>query len=236
MISIRYTFNFDNREKKEFEVRLDPETLNIDRPSGSAPEWTRLTFEQCENCPLDPSRNPQCPVAVNLAPLVSEFDDVLSHEEAEVTVTTEDRMITKRTPVQTGLFPLMGVIMAASGCPVMDKLKPMVRFHLPFASIEETTYRMAAMYLVAQYFRKKRGMDTDWDLAGLPSLYAEVSKINLGMSKRLQAAAERDSSRNALAHLDVFAVMLNQPPEWIFDALEPIFASYLGPPEKGPSS
>jgi hypothetical protein len=92
------------------------------------------------------------------------------------------------------------------------------------------------MYLVAQYFRKKRGLEADWDLEGLAPLYEEVGKVNLGFAKRLQAAAGRDSSRNALAHLDVFAVMLNQPAGWIFDALEPVFASYLEKPEKGPSS
>ena len=37
--------------------------------------------------------------------------------------------------------------MALSGCPVLEQLKPMARFHLPFASVEETIYRAASMYL-----------------------------------------------------------------------------------------
>jgi len=48
--------------------------------------------------------------------------------------------------------------------PIFEKLKPMVRFHLPFASIEETKYRAISMYLLAQYFLYQQGSQPDWDL------------------------------------------------------------------------
>jgi len=38
----------------------------------------------------------------------------------------------------------------------MDPLKPMVRYHLPFASLDETVYRMVSAVLVAQLIREQR--------------------------------------------------------------------------------
>ncbi len=65
----------------------------------------------------------------------------------------------------------MGIYMVTSGCPVMGKLKPMVKFHLPFASGEETSYRMVTMYLLAQFFKYKNGKEPDWDLKNLVKIY-----------------------------------------------------------------
>ena len=36
-----------------------------------------------------------------------------------------------------------GLIMATAGCPWTDRLRPMARFHLPFATEAETVYRDA---------------------------------------------------------------------------------------------
>ena len=33
----------------------------------------------------------------------------------------------------------------------MESLKPMVRFHLPFATVEETVFRSVSTYLLSQY-------------------------------------------------------------------------------------
>ncbi len=95
--------------------------------------------------------------------------------------------------------------MVTSGCPVMDKLRPMVRFHLPFASIEETTYRSLSMYLFAQYFLKAQGKIPDWDLRRLNKLYEDASLVNLGLSERFRKIDIKDSSLNAVAALDCLA-------------------------------
>ena len=78
---------------------------------------------------------------------------MLSHEMVTVTVRTDERTFTKETMIQHGLSPLVGIIMTTGGCPIMEHLKPMVRFHLPFASLEETIFRMVSMYLMVQYYR-----------------------------------------------------------------------------------
>jgi hypothetical protein len=91
--------------------------------------------------------------------------------------------------------------MVTSNCPVMDRLRPMVRFHLPFASVDETIYRAVAMYLVAQYFRMRRGRRPDWQLQHLADIYGDVAKVNAGMMERLRHASTEDANVNALTIL-----------------------------------
>jgi hypothetical protein len=99
----------------------------------------------------------------------------------------------------------MGIIMVSGGCPVMDPLRPLVRFHLPFASMEETEFRIVSMYLIAQYFREKKGEKPDWSLDGLKEIYNKVGEVNISFADRLRAATKKDASVNALIILDCFA-------------------------------
>jgi Domain of unknown function (DUF6901) len=52
-----------------------------------------------------------------------------------------ERSYFKKTTMQKGIVSLLGILLVSSGCPVMAKLRPMVRFHLPFASMLATTFR-----------------------------------------------------------------------------------------------
>ena len=75
--------------------------------------------------------------------IIHSFKDSISYEEVEVFITTKARTYMKRTTLQKGLSSLLGIYMVTSGCPTMEKLKPMVRYHLPFATEEETKYRVS---------------------------------------------------------------------------------------------
>ena len=68
----------------------------------------------------------------------------------------------------------------------MERLKPMGRFHLPFATLEETIFRMVSMHLVAQYFQKQSGRTVEWNLDGLAKVYAEVGVVNRDFAQRLR--------------------------------------------------
>src|SRR5206468_7329766 len=114
------------------------------------------------------------------------------------TVETDERTISRICPVQSGLYSLLGIYMVASGCPEMQKLKPLVRFHLPFASIQETMFRVFSMYLAAQYFRSKKGMKPDWTLEGLSKIYHQINDVNVRLSRRIAKASEQDATMNAL--------------------------------------
>lgn len=204
LVTFHYRFDFDNGASKEFEIRLDPDTLAlVDPPAGPHPEWTRLDNHRCANCPLA-GKAEYCPVAVNLSHVIESFKDTESFEEAMVTVTTKDRSYQRYTAVQRGLSSIVGIYNVTSGCPVLDRLRPMVRFHLPFASAKETTYRALSMYLVRQLFEMRRGGTPDWELTGLAGIYDAVADVELGLSMRFRAASRSDASVNAVVVLSVF--------------------------------
>jgi len=153
---------------------------------------------------------------VNLAAVVETFKDAVSFESTTVKVETAERVYEKRTTLQKGLSSIIGIYMVTSDCPVMDPLRPMVRFHLPFASVDETIYRAVAMYLVAQYFRMRNGKTPDWELARLADIYRDVATVNAGMIDRLRHASTEDASVNALAILSTQGGMV---PVYVEDRL-----------------
>jgi hypothetical protein len=117
--------------------------------------------------------------------------------------------------------------MVTSNCPVMDRLRPNVRFHLPFASEEETIYRAISMYLTAQYFRMRNGEAPDWELKKLADVYRGVSGVNRGMTERLAAASTKDANVNAVIHLSTSSQTLDNFLEYCVKEIE-----YLFPPSQ----
>ncbi len=227
-IRIEYRYRFSNGTEKKFLLSLEAGTLGLmleRRPDP--PLWTLLNHKKCENCPLDEKNNPYCPVALNFAEIAETFKDMLSYEQVSVTVVTDERTFAKDTTIQQGLSPLVGIIMTTSGCPVMEHLKPMVRFHLPFATLQETIFRMVSMYLLVQYYRHEDGKPTEWGLEGLKKAYAEVSIVNRDFAIRLRDAAKKDANINALVNLDCFAAMLPLAAEDTLHAIKPYFSAYL---------
>jgi hypothetical protein len=226
-ISYRYTFKFQDGTTKKFEVVLDEASLELVREDPNPkPEWTKLKYSQCENCPL-PDTVRYCPVAVSLAGLVNEFSDSVSYEAAEVTVETTQRTYFKKTTLQKGLSAIIGIYMSTSGCPVLEKLRPMTRFHLPFANSLETFFRSVSSYLTAQFLRMRQGHEPDWELKGLQQIYREVNTVNKGMTARLHQATEKDANINAVVILHSFGDGINYFIESGLTDLEPMFEVYL---------
>lgn len=189
-----------------FDILLDAETLShIRQPIADPPPWTRLDGDACASCPLHDSEEQHCPVALSLVDLVDRFDSILSHEEMIVTVTTDRRTYSATTTVQQALSSLIGLYMATSGCPPLNILKPMARFHLPFATRQETVFRAAGSYLLAQYFKAQRGEEADLELKGLGEAYQRIHEINMSMAKRLRHVSSGDANMNAIVVLDLFA-------------------------------
>ena len=222
----RYKFQFDNGEEKTFEVVLDGHTLQIIQNSPeSHAEWTKLTYQQCKNCPLTDAAH--CPVAVNIAPLINEFKFSTSYDKTWVVVETPERTYARETTVQSGLSALLGIYMVTSGCPILDYLRPMVRFHLPFATADETVFRAVSMYLVAQYFREHNGLTPNWQLDGLMEIYKEIGIVNKGMWDRLSKASTYDANVNALIVLSAFGDALRFSLKKDLEGLSALFNKYL---------
>jgi hypothetical protein len=225
--------------RTEHLVRLDAETLEARASAYPAPEWARLDFHRCPDCPLAASGTPDCPMARSLAGLLADAGKAVSHDKARVVVQSGSRTISADTTAQRAFGSLMGLVMATCGCPDMAWLRPMARFHLPLANEEETLYRAASMYLVAQYFRSRHGGVPDLDLEGLRQHYRRVHEINLAMAERLRAACERDAAINAVVLLDLFAKILPWSIDESLAEIEYLFRPWLAdlapvsPPENG---
>lgn len=226
-LDILYTFTFDNDDIKRFAITLDKKDLTFASDREDEPAlWAKLGLNQCKLCTIKADKKTYCPVAANLSDVVEEFKDVLSYENVHVTVTTKERTYSKKTSIQEGLSSLIGIIMVTSGCSVMEKLKPMVRYHLPFASLEETVFRMVSMYLLSQYFKKMDGHLADWDMEGLKKIYEAVGSVNRDFAERLSVAANKDANVNALVNLDCFATAIPMTAEDMLKEIKNYFTAY----------
>jgi len=227
-MQITYRFVFSDGKQESFAMDFDEKTMAY-KPEASSPppEWARLESNKCRGCTLKEAESPFCPVARSLAPVIERFAQHISFEEADVVVTTPAREYRKRISLQRGVAAIFGLIMATSGCPVLDKLRPMAFTHLPFADMGETKYRSITMYLFAQYARARKGLPADYELKGLEEIYTAVGQVNQDFIKRLRDIDMQDANFNALAGLDCFCISDDTVLAFSVDKLERIFASYL---------
>ncbi|MDD5284795.1 MAG: hypothetical protein PHD54_02965 [Desulfuromonadaceae bacterium] len=222
---IEYRFDFEGKRPDiEFHVLLGRTNLIALPPEGSREhEWTLLDFNKCSICPLSSSEVRNCPIAFNLSGLAEIFSEMVSYDQAIITVNVEERSYMKRDTIQQGARSILGIYMASSGCPHMAILKPMVRFHLPFASHEESLYRHVTSYLLNQYFEYLNGKRPDIDLEKLEREQDNVDLVNRGIFKRFQGISPSDVNRNALVILNTFSVMIKMGIEGKLEQLKYLF-------------
>lgn len=227
VLKFTYKFQFDDSSEKKFDVLLRSDTLElVHSPNPNPPSWTKLKFNQCENCPLNDATE-YCPVALNLSYVIDEFKFSTSHDKTWVVVESPERSYAQETSVQDGLSSIMGIYMVTSNCPILDNLRPMARFHLPFASAVESVYRSVSMYLMAQYFRFRRGEAADWSLEKLLDVYKDIAKVNKGLWNRLSRASGFDANVNALIVLNTFGDAVRFSLKKDLDEIAKIFSSYF---------
>ncbi len=232
-ITVQYRFKLAKQSDEVFNLNIDAQTLSLRNNIPDAlPDWTKLEFYQCPNCPLLPSQAPHCPLASNLVNIVSRFNRLLSYDPIEVEVTSQKRIISNLTTAQRGLRSLMGLIIAVSNCPHTVFLKPMARFHLPFSDETETIYRATSMYLLAQYFRKKEKNKPDFELDGLTEIYHNLHVVNTSIAHRLRNASQTDSTLNALVLLDIFTKTLPNAIDESLQEIRYLFMPFLNKSKK----
>lgn len=227
-IDIRYIFHLDSNRQEVVDLHLDQQTIEpINRPQQELPEWTNLTFHQCPHCPLDAKAHPTCPVAANIFHVIGRFDNITSYDEIDLEVENNVRRVTQHTTAQRGISSLLGLLFATSGCPHTNYLKPMARFHLPLATEDETIFRAAGMYLLAQYFLKREGQEGDLEMTGLSEIYRNLHIVNTSIAERIKSFAMTDSSTNAVIILDTFTNIMPFVIEDHLDEIRHLFAAYL---------
>ncbi len=225
---ITYTFILSDEKKECFDLKYDKNTLEIVYENHTQlPDWTMLGYKQCPHCSLDVDVVDRCPLAVAISGVVKQFNHVLSYHEVDIEVRFDERVIFQRTTAQRALSSFMGAIMAVSGCPHTNFFRPMARFHLPLANEEETIYRSCAMYMLAQYFRKKKDAAADYSLAGLEDIYKNIQVVNTAIVDRIRSASCADASINAIVMLDMYAKIVPYVLDESLEEIQYLFESYL---------
>lgn len=215
---VDYQLIFADGKTIRFAIEIDRATETFVSPVAETPPfWAELGYRQCENCPLSTEQVLHCPVAVNLMPLIDLCSSLISYEAVRIEVTTTERTVSGQTTLQRALSSILGLIMATSPCPHTEYLKPMAHFHLPLASADETVYRVTSMFLLAQYFLHKDGLDGTLTLEHLGEIYKQLQVVNRALARRFKAAISEDATVNAIILLD----LLSQSVTWsIEDGLE----------------
>lgn len=174
------------------------ETAQPPQDANSYPKWTQLKESQCPNCPLSTKNCRHCPAAVRVHEVLETFKGSTSVEQIELTVTTHRRIYKQVCDLQSALNSMLGLQMATSGCPILEHLRVMATFHIPFCTLEETLYRSVSAYLTQQFFIYKDGGEPDWDLHGLKEFYVELETLNEAFSERIKSIEESDALSNAI--------------------------------------
>lgn len=193
-MNVNYRFELAGRAPVEFRVTDQPAGKN----EAGLPAWTKLDHCQCSNCPLKPAEVARCPAAVEILPVVTEFQAEDAYQKVSVTVQDERRTYAKSTTLEEALRSLLGLKMATSGCPVLSELKPMAIHHLPFASSDEFIMRSVSHYLLQQYLAKRNEEAPDWDLKGLVERNQRLQLVNQALWQRIHSVCRGDSNLKAL--------------------------------------
>jgi hypothetical protein len=229
---IRYQFRFPDDSTRDFLFTLDKDSLALKSTvdTNNLPEWTRLDYHKCSNCTLKAEDNPLCPVAKEYYYILDSFKASFSFEEVKVIAKVPERVYFKETSLQSGISSMIGIVNVTSGCPVLSTLRPMVRYHLPFASSEETTFRSASVFLLKKYLQSKdKGVLPKIDWQELADELEQVSTVNLGLAGRIKGMSSGDANINSLLILDGFAKITGFTLEDGVEELRYLFEDHLNP-------
>jgi hypothetical protein len=205
---LTFSFLFEFPERKvQYDILLDKTTVKQKFITDQdKPKWTELDFEKCAVCPLSSNSVSHCPLALSTVRPITDFKASISYERVKLTVTSPERTYFKECDLQTALSSFMGFLMATSGCPYFEKLRPMARFHLPFSTMEETIFRVVSSCLLGEIILHRH--NPDFSLKGIVEMYEKIGQVNRQFMQRLYAATTMDSSLNAVVILDGFASVL----------------------------
>lgn len=182
-------------------IALDEPPLPVLRAEHPGlPVWTELGTARCPGCPLERDDREPCPAAIAVADVVDALSAVASVDAVDVTVTLPEREVRKRTTGASAARSLLGLLMATSGCPVLEVMRPLARHHLPFASEEEWLFRMVGLHLLRGYFATQDGKVVS-GLHELPTYLAQLRALNGAFARRLRQACAKDAGPNAICQL-----------------------------------
>ncbi len=222
-----YIFVFPDGNQKSFKIALNTFSLSLNTCPVSPPKWAWLKHHQCKPCSLSAAVHTFCPAALAITSLVTTFQDTVSHKACVVSCVSKDRTVTKETTVQDGLASILGLLMATSGCPIMDFFRPLAMFHLPFSTVDETIFRVFTTYMLRQYYRRSEKQNAGIELKDIKKHYTLVKQVNNGMLERIRDITQFDADKNAIVTLDSLAQILEMEIDTNLESLRNLFADNM---------
>lgn len=219
----------------EFEAPQQPPSrlrILLERPPGSSTAtWTLLENHRCPHCPLPTEAGACCPAAADIEPIVETLGNVASIAALKVTVTTTQRVYQQTVTGSEAARAALGLVMATSACPILDDMHILARFHLPFATQDESTFRLVSAYLMRHFFTQQGTPD----LESLIAKMEDLKKLNIAFANRLRAACSKDAIPNAIVQLFTLSLAVAGDAEDGFGNLKEFFrtAETPAPTEKG---
>jgi hypothetical protein len=237
-INISYRIKISEQITEVFDFELDNKTFElVNQPAPvDPPEWTELTYRQCSHCPLKVEEHPHCPFALQLHSISARLHKTRSIDEVELEVVTEERSVVKTTAIQHVISSMLGLIAPICGCPKTAYMRPLARFHVPLSNEEETVFRVAGMYLLAQYFINTKNKSGTFSFDGLIQIYDDMHILNKAVASRLQMATDSDSLKNAITLIDMYSTLIPMLLEDQLVEIRDFFKSYLPDDEPVPES
>lgn len=199
------SFQFRSNDEKSgetfhFRLNLDENGL-IESLPETGPEWTSTCTDRCTGCTRTGT---YCHAALAISPVVDAFLGLNSLETVRTRVTVGSRVTETIAPVSQVISSLMGLCMAASGCPRTAPFRAMAVHHQPFATLEETVIRAAGFALLGRWAHGTLAENDD-PFAELVEAWADLEEVNLRIGRRLQDYCANDAALNGLVNLDMFA-------------------------------
>ena len=186
-------------------IPLDPAPKRSLPVLEERPRWTDLGAARCEGCPLAGNDDDACPAAVAVMDVVAGLKDVASIDAVDVVVRMPEREVRKRTTGANAARSVFGLLMATSGCPVLEVMRPLARHHLPFATEEEFLFRLVGLHLLQSWFSAggslSDGVVSPVSLQQLPAYLSRLQAVNTAFAARLRKAVKGDAGPNAVCQL-----------------------------------
>lgn len=219
-LRVIYRIQKPDGSQVEFDNRLDENGLLEGLPERG-PVWTRLHGTRCAGCN---ARHRTCRGALAIAPVVAAFKTMDSLEHVAVSVVMTNYTAEVICPVSKVVSSIMGLRMAASGCPKIAPFRAMALYHQPFSSLEDTVIRAAGFMLLGRWAHGT--LATSDPFAPLIDAWDSLEEVNLRIAQALQDHGSTDAALNGLVNLDMFAKAGGFGLKLALDALKPALLAW----------
>lgn len=219
-LRIHYSVTKPDGGTVDFDIRLDEHGLLEDMPDR-APAWTRLKGGRCPDCTAPKGA---CRAALSIVPVVDGFKAIDSLQLVKARVTTATYTAEVNCPASKVASSVMGLRMAASGCPKIAPFRAMALYHQPFSTLEETVIRAAGFMLLGRWAHGT--LATEQPFEPLINAWLKLEEVNLRVGRSLDDHSATDGAANGLVNLDMFAKAGVFGLQSALDALKPALLAW----------